>query len=97
MKKSTAISIRVDSDLKEQSEKVMSIFGLNMTTTVNMLLKQIVREQAIPLSLSTNPESKLRDDLVFAQLERMAGYRGASGDEVSNRMDAMIAGIENGR
>lgn len=96
MKKSTAISIRVDGDLKEQSEKIMAEFGLNMTTTVNMLLKQIVREKAIPLSLSIDPEHKLKDDLIFAQIERMAGYKGISGDAVADKMDAIIASVENG-
>ncbi len=91
MKKSTAISIRVDGDLKEKSEKIMAEFGLNMTTTVNMLLRQIVREQAIPLSLTANPDAKLKDDLIFAQLERMAGYKGLSGDEMANRLDVLIA------
>lgn len=92
MKKTSAISIRVDGDLKEQSEKIMAEFGLNMTTTVNMLLKQIVREHSIPLSLSMSPESKLREDLVFAQIERMAGYKGTSGDVVADKMDAIING-----
>lgn len=96
MKKSTAISIRVDGGLKEQSEKIMAEFGLNMTTTVNMLLKQIVREQAIPLTLSIDPGYKLRDDLIFAQIERMAGYKGIPGDAVADKMDAIIASVDNG-
>jgi len=96
VKKSSAISIRVDGELKEKSEKIMAEFGLNMTTTVNMLLKQIVRENAIPLSLSIDPSHKLRDDLIFAQAERMAGYKGTPGDVVSEKMDAIIDGAENG-
>lgn len=94
MKKSTSISIRVDGELKEQSEKIMAEFGLNMTTTVNMLLRQIVRERAIPLSLSVDPEHKLRDDLIFAQIERMAGYKGSPGDVVADKMDAIIASAD---
>lgn len=90
MKKTTGISIRVDADLKQQSEEVMAKFGLNMTTTVNMMLRQIVREQAIPLSLSLNPKTPLQDDLIFAQLERMAGYGGLSGEAVADKMEQMI-------
>jgi DNA-damage-inducible protein J len=95
MSKTSSINIRVDGALKEQAEKVISEFGLNMTTTVNMLLKQIVREQAIPLSLSHNG-SFLAQDLLYAQLERAAGYEGPTGEEVADRLDAIIDEVENG-
>lgn len=95
MSKSASINIRVDGELKEQAEKVMSEFGLNMTTTVNMLLKQIVREQAIPLSLNNN-RSLLAQDLLYAQLERAAGYEGPTGEEVADRLDVIISEVENG-
>ena len=97
MNKTATINVRVDGELKEQAEKIMAEFGLNMTTTVNMLLKQIVRENSIPLSLSLNPDSKLRDDLIFAQLERIAGYKGTSGDAITEKMNAIIAEAQNGK
>lgn len=96
MSKESAISIRVDGELKKESERIMAEFGLNMTTTVNMLLRQIVRERAIPLSLNMNTEQKLRDDLLFAQAERMAGFIGTEGDIVADKMDAIVDGYENG-
>ena len=94
MNKTTAISVRVDGELKEQSEKIMAEFGLNMTTTITMLLKQIVREQAIPLSLSISSDKSLRDDLIFAQLARLAGYKGRPADEVADKMDAIVSQVE---
>ena len=45
------MSIRTDSELKAQAEKVLSQLGMNMTGTINMFLQQIVRDQAVPLSL----------------------------------------------
>ena len=94
MNKTTAISVRVDGELKEQSEKIMAEFGLNMTTTITMLLKQIVRDQAIPLSLSMSSDKSLREDLIFAQLARMSGYKGTSADEVADKMDAIVSQVE---
>ena len=44
------MSIRTDSELKAQAEKVLSQLGMNMTGTINMFLQQIVRDQAVPLS-----------------------------------------------
>lgn len=55
-----------------------------------------MRERAIPLSLNMNTEQKLRDDLLFAQAERMAGFIGTEGDIVADKMDAIVDGYENG-
>ena len=51
----TSMSIKTDTEIKRQAEELLSEFGLNMTTAVNMFLRQIVRNQAIPLELSINP------------------------------------------
>ena len=49
----TNMSIRVDSELKSQAEKILSQFGMNMTGAVNMFLQQIVRERFRSLYLWT--------------------------------------------
>jgi len=50
----TSMSIRTDVEIKRQAEELFSTLGLNMTTVVNMFLRQVVRNQAIPLELSLN-------------------------------------------
>lgn len=50
------MSIRTDSELKTQAEQILSQLGMNMTGTINMFLQQIVRDRAVPLSLSLNPQ-----------------------------------------
>ena len=70
------MSIRTDSELKAQAEKVLSQLGMNMTGTINMFLQQIVRDQAVPLSLSLSSEQSLYADLLRAKTyrERGVGY-----------------------
>ena len=53
------MSIRTDSELKAQAEEILEQLGLNMNGTINMLLKQIVRDKAVPLSLSLRSEQSL--------------------------------------
>ncbi|MCL2604058.1 MAG: type II toxin-antitoxin system RelB/DinJ family antitoxin [Defluviitaleaceae bacterium] len=89
--KNTSISIRMDSDLKEKAENIIEQLGLNMTSVVNMLFNQIVREQAIPLSLSIKPKNHVIDDLMLAKAERSAGYVGRSAESVANDMERVIA------
>ena len=96
MAKDTSISIRLDSLLKDQTESILSQFGLNMTTVVNMLFRQIVREQTIPLSLSLNPSAGIIDDLSLAKAERLEGYKGRSVKSVADDMERIIAENENG-
>ena len=63
------MSIRTDSELKAQAEQVLSQLGMNMTGTINMFLQQIVRDRAVPLSLSLSSEQSLYADLLKARSE----------------------------
>ncbi|MDR0335010.1 MAG: type II toxin-antitoxin system RelB/DinJ family antitoxin [Methanomassiliicoccaceae archaeon] len=90
MAKDTSISIRMDSELKELAEHVIEHFGLNMTVVVNMLFRQIVRDQAIPLSLSLSTPST-SDDPALAKADRAAGHRGRSLDDVIAEMERIVA------
>lgn len=38
------MSLRMDSELKKQAEVMLSDMGLNMTTAMNMFLRQVVRQ-----------------------------------------------------
>lgn len=90
MPESTNISIRIDSELKGEAEQILSQFGMTMTGAVNMFLRQIVRERAVPLSLSLDSGRALYADLLAAQAERNEGYIGRSSDEVFADMRQMI-------
>ena len=88
--KDKSISIRMDSSLKEQTETVLEQFGLNMTTVVNMLFRQIVREQAVPLSLSLKPTTNTLEELKSARTERSEGYVGRTANDVIGSMEQVV-------
>ena len=94
MAKDTSISIRMDSQLKEQTEEVLDQFGLNMTVVINMLFHQIVREQAIPLSMTLNSRISLLDELNLAKAERREGYYGRTADALVEDMEQIVAQAE---
>ena len=48
---STSMNIRIDSDIKKQAQLLFAEFGLDMTTAVNMFLRQSIRQHGIPFEL----------------------------------------------
>lgn len=45
---STSISVRMDAQTKQDGEALFKKLGLNMSTAINMFVKQAVRENRIP-------------------------------------------------
>lgn len=50
----TNMSIRMDTELKKQAETMLSDMGLNMTTAMNLFLRQVVRQGRIPFEIATD-------------------------------------------
>lgn len=48
---STNLNIRTDKAVKAAAEKIFEELGLNMTTAVNIFLRQTIRENGIPFEL----------------------------------------------
>ncbi len=67
---STSLSIRVDADLKKDSEQVLAQLGVSTSTVVSMLLKTIVRNQSIPPELFTLNGKQMRNQAYMAKLQR---------------------------
>jgi len=57
------MNIRMDSDVKAQAQALFAQFGLDMTTAINMFLRQAIRERGIPfeLRLSGSLDQAMRD------------------------------------
>lgn len=69
------MSIRMDTELKKQADAMLSDMGLNMTTAMNMFLRQVVRQGKIPFEIATdipNPETlaamKEADDMISGKI-----------------------------
>lgn len=50
------VNIRIDEDLKKQSEVILAEMGLNMTTAVNIFLRQVLRTGGIPFEITTKKD-----------------------------------------
>ena len=50
----STFSVRIDSQLKAAAEACLADMGLNMSTAINIYLRQIVKRQAIPFAIVSN-------------------------------------------
>ena len=48
--------VRIDEELKKQTEVLLTEMGLNMTTAVNMFLRQVLRTGGIPFEVTARKD-----------------------------------------
>ena len=48
----TSTNISIDADIKIKAQELFADFGLDLSTAINMFLRQSVRENAIPFNIS---------------------------------------------
>ncbi len=51
MANSVNVSVRVDSDLKKDSEKLYTALGVNLSTAINVFLRQSLRSGGFPFDV----------------------------------------------
>lgn len=54
----TNATIRMDKELKKAADELFRSLGMNMTTAVNVFLRQSVRQGKIPFEVSLNSDSE---------------------------------------
>lgn len=80
----TNINIRIDEDLKKEAELLFSELGLNMTTAINIFVRQSIRQGGIPFEITTqtdpfyNPANlkRLKDSIQQMEQGKTVGKTG---------------------
>ncbi len=55
--KTTNFSVRMDSDIKKKSEYVYGRLGINLTTAINVFLRQSIRAGGFPFDVRIKDEN----------------------------------------
>ena len=66
MASTTNFSVRMDSEIKKQSESLFSELGMNLTTAINVFLRQSLRVGGFPFEVRLEQPNK---ETVAAMLE----------------------------
>lgn len=77
MAKTSNLSARIEPDVKEQAESILSALGIPVSNAINMFYKQIILQRGIPFEIklpaSQIPNlSELTKERLHAELEK--GY-----------------------
>ena len=69
--KSANVLARVEPEVKEQAESILSKLGVPASVVINMLYKQIIMTKSIPFSLSLPNEPVTMDSITTAEFNSM--------------------------
>lgn len=76
---SANLNIRCDKEVKIAAEKIFEDLGLNMTTAVNIFLRQAIRENGIPFEVKLHSPNEttaaaIAEGKALAQYGSVKGY-----------------------
>ncbi len=55
MQKTTNLNVRIEPDVKEKAEGILSSLGISVSSAINMFFKQIILQNGIPFELKIKP------------------------------------------
>ena len=64
----TSMSIRLDSEVTEPAQQVFNSLGMDMTTAINIFLRQAIQYQGLPFDVRLDESRKLME--VLADLDQ---------------------------
>ena len=88
-RETTNINIRMDRDLKENAERLLSEFGMNMTTAFTIFLRQMVRQGKIPFEISLVSSNSSNSSNMQARKLFKKSFEDAQVQSVLNGTDNM--------
>lgn len=69
------LTIAMDKNDKEKFINLVDELGLNVSTAINMFVKQSIRENALPLNLKINNIEKISEDIMNEYDEDLGSFQ----------------------
>ena len=66
---STVINVRVDSGVKREAQEILNILGLDMSTAINVFLRQVISVKGLPFEVVLRPNTETL--MAMAEVEEM--------------------------
>lgn len=77
----TVTTIRIDSELKAEFDRLCDEFGMSVNTAFNIYVKTVVRQRRIPFQIEADPVDEVmeRGRRAFYEMRRIAAENGTAG------------------
>ena len=63
----TSMTIRTDSDIKLQAQRLFSNLGLDMSTAINLFLRQAIKHQGLPFNVTLHKPNMTTKEAIADQ------------------------------
>jgi len=97
MAETTNLSIRIDSELKNEADKVFNALGMNLTTAITVFVRQAVLQKKIPFEItllageSSNRNITMRDAMAASERIWQRSLQNGTCKMTLEEIDAEIA------
>jgi len=97
MADTTNLSIRIDSNLKNEADKMFNTLGMNLTTAITVFVKQAVMQKKIPFEISlsegesNNKRITIRDAIAASERIWQHSIQNGTDKLTLDEIDAEIA------
>lgn len=93
--KSANIMARVEPDVKEHAERILSSLGISVSSLINMLYRQIIMTRSVPFPLALPKQLPVRDAMTDEEFSGMIrqGIQEAK-DGLSEDADVVFARLK---
>lgn len=93
--KTANVNSRMQSDIKQQAERILERLGIPRSVAIDMYYRQIIAHNGIPFSVTLPAAVPARDEMTKAEFNRMmaTGLQQAKDDD-SFEVDEVFADLE---
>ena len=85
----SSFSVRMDSDVKNELDKICAQLGLNTSVAINIFARTVIREKRIPfeISLATGETAGANAFQALRKQAKANGVQGMSLSEINSEID----------
>jgi addiction module RelB/DinJ family antitoxin len=96
MASTTAVYARIDTELKNQAEEILSKLGISPSSAIQMLYRQVVNDRAFPFTPHLTERrplflDELTDEELYAELKKGLDSMERGDTLTMDEVDAMLA------
>ena len=85
-------NISIDADIKKQAQELFAELGMDLSTAINIFIRQALRQPSIPFEITAdNPNKETREAIAEVQRMKNNPSIGKTYDDVDEMFEELLA------